>query len=689
MKKVIIGVIGGSILALVSMYLSGILFLLLNKVNPLDHATLFGWIDYWVGYPESRTQLYKLFLIVFSLLGGLLLLGVVNRNKTALHGESRFASTAEIKAAGLMKDQGVIVGKVGGRFLMYATMQFISLLAPTRSGKGVGIVIPNLLNYSDSVVVLDVKLENWSITSKYRAEHGQRVFLFNPFSGNTHRYNPLGYVSKDPHQRPAEVLAIGYMLYPRGDDKNSMWSDTARDLFVGICLYMLETPNTIASIGEALRIASGKGKPLKEYLTDLIRLRNYDAHETLDSKGLTTVVYVIKETVNASDLPRLSGNCVDSLNRFISAPDNTAGGILTTFNAPLTLWASPVVDAATTDNDFDVRLIRKQRMSIYIGIPVNKLAEAGVLLRLFYSHLINLNTDELFGSGGNNVPCLLLMDEFTAPRYIPIIAEGAAYIAGYGLRLLTIAQSKAQVSKPISEGGYGREGATALFTNHALNILYTPKELADANEYSEVLGYDTVKSRSMQLRSRFQGTESDQKRALMLPQELQRMSQTKQIIQLEGVRPIKCEKIRYYDEPVFIKRLKEVSPSLARLGSKKPTEDQLRAAWSSGELSAPVPTINVDLFQAKQNNRTRNVKPVDVKGGVDLQAIAVDFSSIEAVKSDDSRVMTDDEISNMADSFFSALGFEPDAAVENVDLETGEWLGDSVEAVDLNQLQPA
>ena len=689
MNRIVTGIVVGLVLICLTLYLSGVVFLLANKINPLDHATLFGWFDYWSNYPEARTQLYKISLIVLSLLVVVVALGVANRTKIALHGESRFASQAEIKAAGLMKDQGVIVGKLGHRFLMYASTQFISLLAPTRSGKGVGIVIPNLLNYSGSTVVQDIKLENWSITSKYRAEHGQAVFLFNPFASTSHRYNPLGYVSTNPHLRPAEVLAIGYMLFPRGDDKNSMWSDTARDLFVGICLYMLETPNTVASIGEALRISSGKGKPLKEYLTELIRSRNYNAVKKTDDNGETTTEYVPREALDKSGIPQLSGNCVDSLNRFISAPDNTAGGILTTFNAPLTLWASPVVDAATTENDFDLRLIRKQRMSVYIGIPVNKLAEAGVILRLFYSQLINLNTDELFGSDGNNVPCLLVMDEFTAPRYIPIIAEGAAYIAGYGLRLLTIAQSKAQVSKPISEGGYGREGATALFTNHAMNIMYTPKELTDANEYSEALGYDTVKSRSMQLRSRFQGTESDQKRALMLPQELMRMPQTKQIIQLEGVRPIKCEKIRYYNEPVFISRLKEVSPSLARLGKKKPTEEQLQFAWSSGELSAPVPKINVDLFQAKQNNRTRPAKPSDVKGGVDLQTIAVDFSAIETVESDDSRVMTDEEITKMADSFFDALGFDSDATVENVDLDTGEWLGDSVEPVDLNQLIPA
>ena len=198
-----------------AVYLSGALFLAINKINPIEHAHLLTWFDYWHNYPASRPQLYKMALIAFTVVFGMGAAGYIQRNKLALHGESRFASLPEIKAAGLMKNTGVIVGKAAGRFLMFDSMQFVSLMAPTRSGKGVGIVIPNLLNYPDSVVVLDVKLENWSITSKYRAEHGQSVYLFNPFSADTHRYNPLGYVSDDPHRRPAEVLSIGYMLYPR------------------------------------------------------------------------------------------------------------------------------------------------------------------------------------------------------------------------------------------------------------------------------------------------------------------------------------------------------------------------------------------------------------------------------------------------------------------------------------------
>lgn len=664
-------------------WLAGFIFLSINRVNPLD-TNLMTWWDYWQAYSADdavRKQLLMSMLIALGLLTVAAVAVYVKGAMTPLHGESRFANAAEIQAAGLMKSTGIIVGKWSRIFLMFGTLQFVSLLAPTRSGKGVGIVIPNLLNFADSVVVQDVKGENFAITSKYRADNGQDVYCFAPFSTTTHQWNPIAYIPDEPHLRVPEVLSIGHTFYPRvGGGRESMWNDTARDLFVGLVLYLLETPALPASIGEVLRQASGKGKPLKYHLQGIIHARNYDAHTEFNDKDEPITRYTPKAPYDGTGIPHLSDKCVDSLNRFIVAPDNTAGGIMTTFTAPLTLWASPVVDAATTNNDIDLRELRKRRMSVYINIPVNKLDEAGVLLQLFFTQLIKLNTDELLGSSpALKYKCLLVLDEFLAPGYIPIIAKGSAYIAGYGLRMLTIAQSGAQIAAPIQDGGYGREGSRALLDNHALNILYPTKNLQDAQEYSEILGHDTVKSQSRNIRNRWNGTESDQRRALMLPQEIMRMNSKLQIIQLEGVRPIKCKKIRYYEEPVFIDRLKSVSPSLARLGSKLPNQAQLESAWSSGELSAPVPTINIGLFEAKRNNRTREMTPTDIAGGVDLEAVALDLS---AIKVPDNSPMTDIDVDHYIDSFWSAI----ERPAELIDTDTGEVLTPD-DAIDLTALQ--
>src|SRR5690606_11347578 len=175
---------------------------------------------------------------------------------------------------------------------------------------------------------------------------------------------------------------------------------------------------------------------------------------------------------------------------------------------------------------------------------------------LFFSQLINVNTREL----PQNNPelkhqCLLLMDEFTSLGRVEIIAKAVAYMAGYNLRLLPIIQSMAQ-----QDAVYGKEVSRTIITNHALQIIYAPREQQDANDYSEMLGYTTV-HRKNRTRSRGQGrntsfSESQEKRALMLPQELKALGPRKEIILYEGLpHPVKCDKIRYYEDRYFIRRL--------------------------------------------------------------------------------------------------------------------------------------
>src|SRR5690606_28038797 len=143
-----------------------------------------------------------------------------SRPKRELHGSARFARAGEIARAGLLKDSHIepdmIIGKYKNRYLRWAGKQFAFLAAPTRSGKGVGIVIPNCLHYRDSLVVFDPKLENFEITSGYRAANGQQVFLFNPSTKDftSHRWNPLSYIKRDRHFAPGGAFSIANILYP-------------------------------------------------------------------------------------------------------------------------------------------------------------------------------------------------------------------------------------------------------------------------------------------------------------------------------------------------------------------------------------------------------------------------------------------------------------------------------------------
>lgn len=462
----------------------------------------------------------------------------------SLHGEARFSGMSDLVKAGFFKqsDTSLVVGKYNGKLLHYSGQQFALLAAPTRSGKGVGIVIPNLLSYKSSVVVLDIKQENFNLTSGYRKEVlGQEVYLFNPFAedGRTHRWNPFTYVSSDPDQRVSDLMSIAAMLYPDGDSRDKFWVAQARNAFLAFSLYLfdkhayrkkasnngilLSNSQPPCTLGKIYRLSSGNGTELKAYFTSL------------------------------SQKPFLSEAAKTAFSGLISQEKETFGSIMGTFKEPLNPWINPVIDAATSADDFLLTDVRKKKMTVYIGILPNKLAESRVIVNLFFSQLINQNTKELPQDNPDlQHQCLLLMDEFTSIGKVEIIAHSVSYMAGYNIRLFPIIQSVAQL-----DAVYGKEYARTIITNHALQIIYTPREQQDANEYSEMLGYTTVKRKNVSRGRERSVSESEERRALMLPQELKGMSQESEIIIYEGMaHPAKVNKIRYYQDGMFTKRLK-------------------------------------------------------------------------------------------------------------------------------------
>lgn len=454
----------------------------------------------------------------------------------ALHGDARFARSSDLSRHRLFEagPTSLVVGRFKGRLLRLPGQQFAILAAPTRSGKGVGIVVPNLLEYGDSVVVLDIKQENFDLTSGWRAAQGHDVFLFNPFAEDrrTHRWNPLGYVSQDSAFRISDLQAIAAMLYPDTVDEQKFWVSQARNAFLAFALYLFDKhgdeqaagfPGVQApTLGAVFRLSAGTGADLRGYLQSL------------------------------SQQSFLSQPARLAFATLLSQADETFASIIGTFKEPLNPWINPVLDAATSGNDFLLTDVRRRRMSIYVGIQPNKLAESRLIVNLFFSQLINLNTREL----PQNDPtlkhqCLLLMDEFTSIGRVDIIASAAAYMAGYNLRLLPIVQSMAQL-----DATYGKELARTLVTNHALQIVYAPREQRDATDYSEMLGYTTVRRQSVTRGRELSRSEVLERRALMLPQELKAMGPDHEIVMYEGIaHPVMCEKIRYYQDSYFTQRL--------------------------------------------------------------------------------------------------------------------------------------
>ena len=535
-------------LALLSLYLAACLFLILNRLDP-HLARVDSFPGYWATYAGQPRQRRKLQLAAavptLTLMLGLpaAMLASMRRGRP-LHGNARFASVQEIAASGLLADThdsrpAILVGRHRGRYLALPGQLSVMLSAPTRSGKGVGVVIPNLLNWPDSVVVLDIKGENYAATAGYRATHGQAVYAFSPFdeAGRSHRWNPLSAVRTDPRHRVSDLLTIGHVFFPNdgsGTSSEAFFNDQARNLFMGLGLMLLETPTLPRTLGEMLRQSSGKGQTLRDHLQHTIRTRQ------------------------ESGSP-LSDECVDALQRLIANSDNTLSSIVATFNAPLTIFADAVVDAATSADDFRLVEVRRQRLSIYVRIPPNRLPTARPLLSLFFSQLVSLNTQTLPEQDPTlKHQCLLVNDEFAAMGRVSLITHAAAFLAGYNLRLLTVVQAMSQL-----DALYGDKEARTFATNHGLQILFAPREQRDADEYSAMLGHFTERAisrgRSHPIGSRGSGSisrnESDQRRALLLPQEFKELGRDHLVLISENNKPILGEKIRYFEDEAFRARV--------------------------------------------------------------------------------------------------------------------------------------
>ena len=632
--------------------LAGVLFEVTNKRVP-EEVSIDTWPEAWLAYREDATQRKRLQLSaglgLFTLFGLPVLLGLsLTQRATPLYGDARFANPSEIAGAGLYGEQGIIVGKHGSRYLVYGGQEFVLLAAPTRSGKGVSLVLPNLLHYHDSVVVLDIKLENFAYSSKFRQQHGQEVYLFNPFGTEhrTHRWNPLDAVPRDPHLRIGEIQAIGQVLYPTEHVKEAFWNESARNLFLGLCLYLMETPTLSCSLGELLRQASGKGQPIKDYLTGLMTRRGIGEQP-------------------------LSEDCTGALHRFCTTSDNTMAGILATFTAPLTIFSNPIVDAATSATEIDLSAVRKRRMSIYVGIPANRLSDASLLVNLFFSQLIHHNTVELPATNpALKYHCVLFLDEFPAIGRVEILAKAVGFIAGYNIRIVPIIQSLSQLASI-----YGEKDARTFVTNHACQVIFAPREQQDAQEYSQMLGTYTAKAVSTGMsqprgwgQARQASTSSnlsDHARPLMLPQELKELGPTRQIISLSHTKPILCDKAFFYLDPVLVNRLKAVSPTLASVGNRLPTQTEFEtAAFVRKDLSVDIPLLDLDLHRAKVERRMR---PLTANEPINPATLTIDPGLLPPVVQHDPPGV--EEVTQLVDAFFAQLQWaEPDASTDSVEV---------------------
>ncbi|MDG2957053.1 type IV secretory system conjugative DNA transfer family protein [Bisgaard Taxon 10/6] len=497
-------------------------------------------------------------IAIFPLLfAGLLLLGL--KPKEEIHGSARFATDQEVAKSGLLstakkraknKYPSVLIGKYKGKFMHYSGQRFVYLAAPTRSGKGVGIVIPNLLTYEDSVVVVDIKFENFEYSAGFREQQGQEVFLFSPDGYEkdgklfTHRYNPLHYVRRDPRYRDGDIRRIFASIFP--SKQGDPWNDLAANFACGMTAYLMDI--------EAHH--QKQGKPVETpTFSKLVELGGL--------KG--GYLGVMNRAIQDHDENRLklSEASLAEFNKFIKLHDKGQQSVLMSFYAEMNLYNNPTCRAAMSGNDFDFEDLRKKRISIYFGLTPNGLITYSKLINLFFSQLIMANTQVLPSANPDvlKYQTLLVLDEFPALQEVKILADAIGFTAGYGVRYLLIVQDHSQI-----EAIYGKERANNIRKNCAVQLIYPPKEVDEqTNRISETLGYKTVRRKENSYtysggkRSRNVSFRED-RRALMLPQEIVELGTInyketdvalKEIVLMEKVRPFIADKIIYFDEPAL------------------------------------------------------------------------------------------------------------------------------------------
>lgn len=637
---------------ILSQYLAGCLFLALEHRDVREAGPL-TILRYAVYYGELQAVRRRLELA--SMLGVVIVIGcglaVFLPRRRSLHGDARFARRGEIAAAGLLGESGIILGQLGRRCLMLAGQQGVALAAPPRAGKGTGIVVPNALNWPGSLVCVDIKRENWTITAGFRAKCGQACYLFDPFAedGRTARWNPFSYVSSDPVRRVNDLQRIGEMLFPDPPNVDPFWTASARSLFLGIALYLFETASLPKTIGEVLRQGMAS-----------------------DDEGFGHHWKRIIEGRNSGRSP-LTPSCVRALYDVIDLAPVTASSIRKTFTSRLDLWLNPILDRATAASDFDLRQLRSTAMSIYVGVNPDDLHRLRPVLNLFFQQAIGLQTRELPERNPEyKYQVMMLLDEFTSLGRIPIIAEAISYLPGYNVRVVLVIQTPAQLREV-----YGIHNAETMLKSLAARIVFAPKDYADAREISDELGFQTVKVRTiskplMDLENRGRRSRSasvsEQRRALLLPQEVKELGTEEAIIFYEGLRPIRCRKIRYYTDRRFRGRL---LPPPALPGAEDEPQD--------GRIEGPVGGEGADGGAPRPDDAAQQIPEVVAAPATAVtappagppamrEATAEDLQQVDSLTPDDfnidfSRVeipehegpMTETEMDRAVQSFLDTL----------------------------------
>lgn len=551
----------------------------------------------------------------------------LSENTEDLHGSARWATPEDVAETGLLHHtRGVYVGgwhdeRAGYlHYLRHDGPEHILAFAPTRSGKGVGLVIPTLLAWEESAIVYDIKGENWAKTAGYRQQAGHVCFKFSPVEEkNCSRFNPLAEVRLFTRRDVSDAQNIADMIVRTGEDspQERYWQDAAASITTGMILhvcYAAAVEGRVASLADLAGVFTKPGQTFRETLEEIL---NHAHDPKLEQRwtlpgGLTTATHpVVKE--KAAEM--------------LDKEDKDFSGVLSTAKTALTLYSDPLVAANTAASDFRIQdLVNYSRpVSLYLVVPPSDKIRLRPLIRLMFTMIVNRLTERMDFEGGaqkkNRHRLLFLVDEFPSLKRMELFADALSYMAGYGLKAYLITQDIRQI---VDEYGPNE----SIVSNCHVRVAYAPNNYETAELLSKMTGAMTVRkasfnfsgSRLSPLMEQMTQTVDHVERPLMTPDEVMRLRPARKagqgsaerivtpgdmLIFVSGHYPIYGKQMLYFADPQ-LKARAEYAPPVQFFAIQEGSLGPQSAAGKTLDRISKVETVECERAQTHKSELERS-----------------------------------------------------------------------------------
>ena len=495
--------------------------------------------------------------------------------KVTTYGSARWADTPEVRKAGLLSSDGVLIGRWQKEYVRHDGPEHVLCFAPTRSGKGVGLVVPTLLTWPGSAIVHDIKGENWTLTAGWRARFG-RVLLFDPTNAASAAYNPLLEVRKGEWEVWDVQNIADVLVDPEGAlERRNHWEKTSHSLLVGAILHVLyaEADKTLAGVANFL---SDPRRPIETTL-----------------RAMMTTPHLGKAGVH----PVIASSARELLNK----SDNERSGVLSTAMSFLGLYRDPVVATVTRGCDWRIRDLfeGKGPATLYLVVPPSDISRTKPLVRLILNQIGRRLTEDL-QTDRRQHRLLLMLDEFPALGRLDFFESAVAFMAGYGIKSFLIAQSLNQIEK-----AYGQNNS--ILDNCHVRVSFATNDERTAKPVSDALGTATemraMKNYAGHRLSPWLGhlmvSRQETARPLLTPGEVMQLPHDDELVLVSGCHPLRAKKARYFEYPQMKARILS-PPRLRTPGTSLAPEISAAAVddWDAAVVKAPTAASTEDPANA-------------------------------------------------------------------------------------------